>query len=298
MVEEVNLYMIEKTVDLNEIKVPTKRLRSSVEKTSEMERLKDSIKKLGLFHPILVDEDYNLIAGFRRLTAFKELKLEVPQKFDKIPVRIMPKVDRAKRLEAEIHENWVRKQFKGYELDVGLAELKKIHQELNPDSKRGATLKRGKDDPNIKKATPSRSAETAKREKVKTPRFAQSMAKELGVKESTVEKRVRVGKAINDGVFDKENVEEYKKGLKTHTQMLKTYEKKRKEEKKEKEKAKLPEIAKIVLDKLPWEDKVCADCRFYNGKEKCPHCHEVIATCDQGISLFRRIVCHLWKGKI
>jgi ParB family chromosome partitioning protein len=42
----------------------------------DLTSLKDSIKLLGLLHPVLVDEDYNLVAGGRRLQAHKELGLK------------------------------------------------------------------------------------------------------------------------------------------------------------------------------------------------------------------------------
>ena len=103
--------MIEKEVPIDEIKVLADRTRTSKEKKTDMDRLVDSIKKLGLFHPILVDGNYNLIAGFRRLTAYKILRAEDPVRFNKIKVRILPGIDEYKQLEAEIHqyEGWERK---------------------------------------------------------------------------------------------------------------------------------------------------------------------------------------------
>lgn len=225
--------MIEKTLRLNQIKIPKSRIRTSVEKNADMERLVDSIKKLGLFHPILIDEDYNLIAGFRRLTAYKQLNLEDPVRFGTISVRIMPKVNRAKALEAEIHENWTRKQLRGYELDTALAELKTIYQAIHPETKRGAHLKETRKIGGKKAPTLAEIGESAVSRRVKAPRFAESMSKTLNVKESTIEKRTRVGEAIIEGKFDADVVEEYKLGIKGHTEMLKIFQ----EEKKAKKKA-------------------------------------------------------------
>lgn len=227
--------MIEKNLRLDQIKVPKSRIRTSIEKKEEMEKLADSIKKLGLFHPILVDEDYNLIAGFRRLTAFKQLALEDPNRFGIIPVRIMPKANRARSLEAEIHENWTRKQLKGYELDTALAELKKIYQDMHPETKRGAHLKETRELGGKKVPSLSEIGESSISDRVKTPRFAKSMSKTLDVAESTVSKRTRVGEAIIEGKFDEETIEEYKEGIKTHTEMLKIYQEQKKEEKRENE---------------------------------------------------------------
>jgi ParB family chromosome partitioning protein len=63
--------------------------------------LAKSIRELGLLQPIVVDEQFNLIAGQRRLVACKELGWET------IPTRIL-NVD---NLLAERDENTVRKDF-------------------------------------------------------------------------------------------------------------------------------------------------------------------------------------------
>ena len=216
--------MTEKLLDLNDIKVLPNRIRTNKEKKSEMEKLKESIKLLGLFHPILVNEVNELIAGFRRLTAFKELKLEIPGRFDKIPVRILTSADEYKTLLAEIHENWARKEMKGYELDIGFTRAKKLYQKLYPKTVRGTTLKRGKDDPNIKAETTSRNGGTPKREK-SVPRFEEFLAQEIGTKSvATIEKRIRVGNAIERGVYTENEVQEYKDDKVSHTKMLKVYE--------------------------------------------------------------------------
>ena len=246
--------MIEKTLRLDEIKIPKSRIRTSVEKTTDMARLADSIKKLGLFHPILVDEDYNLIAGFRRLTAYKQLNLEDPVRFGKISVRIMPKVDRAKALEAEIHENWARKQLRGYELDTALAELKIIYQVIHPETKRGAHLKKTRKLGGKKAPSLSDIGDSAISERVRTPRFAESMSKTLDVKESTIEKRTRVGEAIIEGKFDADVVEEYKLGLKGHTEMLKIFQQEKKAKKREKEKIApnyIPGLGHVSVEEVP-----------------------------------------------
>lgn len=68
----------------------------------DLSELVNSIKEIGLLQPIVIDEKNNLIAGFRRLRAFKELG------YDDIPVNIV-KIENA--LRGEYDENAIRKNF-------------------------------------------------------------------------------------------------------------------------------------------------------------------------------------------
>jgi ParB/RepB/Spo0J family partition protein len=68
----------------------------------DIDRLAESIREVGLLHPIVVDEEYNLVAGYRRLEACKRLG------WRRVPVHIVPLKDLAK---GELHENTVRKSF-------------------------------------------------------------------------------------------------------------------------------------------------------------------------------------------
>jgi len=74
--------------------------------TGDLGPLEKSISELGLINPILIDEYYNLVAGYRRLCACKNLgwqEVDVRQvSFEGDPLKI---------LEAEIAENIFRKDF-------------------------------------------------------------------------------------------------------------------------------------------------------------------------------------------
>lgn len=72
----------------------------------ELKSLQDSIEKVGLLNPILVDETNKLIAGYRRLTACKNIG------WREIEVRMMPFAkDPLLELDAEVAENLYRKDF-------------------------------------------------------------------------------------------------------------------------------------------------------------------------------------------
>ena len=65
---------------ISDIKIG-KRFRKDM---GDLTSLKNSIKELGLLQPIVIDENNNLIAGFRRLQACKELgKIDIDVKIIK-----------------------------------------------------------------------------------------------------------------------------------------------------------------------------------------------------------------------
>ncbi len=68
----------------------------------DLTELKRSIKEIGLLQPIVIDENNNLIAGFRRVTAFKELGIK-DIKVNKIKI--------LNAIKGEYDENVIRKNF-------------------------------------------------------------------------------------------------------------------------------------------------------------------------------------------
>lgn len=79
------------------------------EEFGDIEGLASSIAKFGLFHPIVVDDENNLIAGERRLLACQSLG------WTKIPCRMYAELTEAERLEIELDENLKRKDLTPYE---------------------------------------------------------------------------------------------------------------------------------------------------------------------------------------
>lgn len=88
-------------IDINKIKV-NNRIRKDYGNITE---LAQSIERLGLMNPPVVDPEYNLIAGERRLKACKELNM------NQIEVNVMIIEDYEQSLMMEIEENENRKEF-------------------------------------------------------------------------------------------------------------------------------------------------------------------------------------------
>ncbi len=106
-------------VVVNKIKVK-KRIRKDMGK---LDNLVNSMKKHGLINPILINSNYELLAGHRRLLAAKSLKWKT------IDVKVMNVTDNLDKLNIEIEENITRKDFTAQELEKGLSiksELLKI----------------------------------------------------------------------------------------------------------------------------------------------------------------------------
>ena len=84
----------------------------------EIEDLAENIEAKGLFHPILVDDEYNLIAVGRRLEAMKQLG------WDEIPVIVKSVASQLDSRELELFENIMR-------LDLDYKERALLVDEIN-----------------------------------------------------------------------------------------------------------------------------------------------------------------------
>lgn len=74
--------------------------------SGNLESLQNSIAEVGLINPILIDEKNNLVAGFRRLSACRNLG------WKEVEVKIIElKGDELKMLDVEVAENFFRKDF-------------------------------------------------------------------------------------------------------------------------------------------------------------------------------------------
>ena len=96
-------------IPINEIKVDREhRIRTD---SGDLTALQNSIARVGLLNPVVVDEKHKLVAGFRRLSACRKLG------WKEIEVRVVKlSGDPLLELDAEVDENLYRKDFTGEEI--------------------------------------------------------------------------------------------------------------------------------------------------------------------------------------
>lgn len=110
------------TLDVSSIKVPDNRQR--VVPPSHITRLQDSINRLGLINPITVTRDHELVAGFCRLTAVRNLG------HTHILVQYEKEIDEFTRYCIELEENTKREDLHWKDQNravAGYHELRKLH---------------------------------------------------------------------------------------------------------------------------------------------------------------------------
>jgi ParB family chromosome partitioning protein len=113
---------------LAEIIIPPERQR---EAATADELLISSIEQRGLINPIIVHEDKTLVAGERRLDAFRKLsdKGAAYSKFNFIPARIFEQLPPVAAFEVELMENIARKQLTWQEEVRAIGKYHKMREE-------------------------------------------------------------------------------------------------------------------------------------------------------------------------
>lgn len=114
--------------------VTGERLRSDL---GDIDGLAESIQEFGLLHPLIVDDNDNLIAGHRRLKALRQLG------FLDVSVRRWGSLDANQRRVIELEENIRRKDLTDAERSRKLVELAEAAREIDvtefrPDSGRNS----------------------------------------------------------------------------------------------------------------------------------------------------------------
>ena len=100
-------------IKVEEIKVGD-RIRQQI---GDLASLKESIEKVGLLNPIIINEDHELVSGFRRLEACRELG------WTEIEAKIIDTLaNDVKELDIEYHENLGR-------MDLTIEEMQKYIDE-------------------------------------------------------------------------------------------------------------------------------------------------------------------------
>lgn len=141
----------------------------------DLQPLMDSIEELGLLHPPVINENGELVAGFRRIKAYEELGWE------EIPVN---RVDIDKVVYGEFDENEIRKDFTATER-VAIAKKVLPKEEKKAKERRLSQLKKGDEDPRSEKFTERELGEV----KEKT-------AEKIGWSRPTLDKAIKIDEAI------------------------------------------------------------------------------------------------------
>lgn len=181
--------------DPDKIKVSPDRFRLPGINDPGIVELSESIEEVGQLQPILVDDDWNLIAGLRRLLSCKRLKRDVWFVTESTAKLILdnPYLRRA----AEYQENLRRQEFTPAERALATAELDRLMREVYGDKKSG---------PGVVGWT------------------QEDTAKKLGFKSHrTVSEALLVAKAIEvdlPGVKDAKTMQEAVGIVKKHTRLL------------------------------------------------------------------------------
>lgn len=122
-------------VPLDQIRVNHERFRLGLGEESAKARvafdeLKDSLRRNGQINPILVtqnpDDSFELVAGFRRLNAARELG------WDQVEVKVREEMDDYERREIELEENICRLDMSWLEQERAIVELDRIKREHDP----------------------------------------------------------------------------------------------------------------------------------------------------------------------
>lgn len=116
-----------------DIQISEDRYRSGVGDQLEFDKLKASITKFGLLQPIVVTPDGDLIAGFRRLSACKELG------WDTIRVVVPENITPISKRKMELEENLRRHAMTWQEEQKAIVDIFRMEMEEDPSRTQATT---------------------------------------------------------------------------------------------------------------------------------------------------------------
>ncbi|GIX41329.1 MAG: chromosome partitioning protein ParB [Leptospiraceae bacterium] len=105
-------------IPLKDIKIPP-RIRN---RKVEVDDLVESMSEFGQLQPILINQDYELLAGYRRYKAAKKLGWQT------IDAKIIDVKDKKKRILIELEENQARRNFTAEEIEKAKKILSKYNK--------------------------------------------------------------------------------------------------------------------------------------------------------------------------
>ena len=166
-------------VNINDIKIKDGRREAA---PKNVQKLAESIREVGMIHPITIGRDNTLIAGLHRLSAAKSLG------WTQVDCTVTD-LEGLQAEMAEIDENLIRTPLSVIETDNLLYRRKQIYEELHPETKHGGVRQTGGGKlPNCPDAP------------VKS--FAEDTAEKLGVSPRTVSRSVQRARDMTQDAKD------------------------------------------------------------------------------------------------
>lgn len=216
---------------LRNIEIKSVKVRGRTRKDmGDLQRLADSIEAIGLLHPIVVDREHKLVAGERRLRAYRLLK----SKPTTIPANVVNNLNEvAKLLAAERDENTCRKEFTTLE---AVAMGKRLEELEKPKAKQRRKETQGRPQKTGGKKPPVNGSPKKTRDRV---------GEQVGMSGRTYEKAKEVAES-----GDKEAIEQMERTGKVgpaYNRMKQNRKKKELEEKAKKVEEMLPESKRWLL---------------------------------------------------
>lgn len=111
---------------LSELKFSERQRKKAVEEM-DISDLASSIETVGLLHPITIEDDGTLLAGFRRTMAAMSLGWE------RIPARRRSNLDSVQKKIIELDENLQRLDLDWFEKSQAIAQIHELYKELHPE---------------------------------------------------------------------------------------------------------------------------------------------------------------------
>lgn len=164
---------------ISELKITNPYSRTNTD-VSELEK---SIVQAGLINPIVINEEKIVLAGARRLQAYKNLG------FDTISVMINTRGPLEQEL-LSIDENLVRKDLTKVELEAQLRRAKEIYQQLNPHEEEAIA----------ETSTEESDVEEVKKEILPAQKFLDHVAEKTGLSPRQIHEAISRDEKSSDNV--------------------------------------------------------------------------------------------------
>jgi hypothetical protein len=103
--------------------------------TIEFKELKESIERLGLLEPLVINQNQRLLCGRRRFQALRELGIK------EVEFKLVKTKDILEEFDISLDENIKRKNLTPIEEAQALEARKEIYERLHPETKRGGDRK-------------------------------------------------------------------------------------------------------------------------------------------------------------